>query len=310
MDAIISQIWDPAFIGTIFRVATPLLFAALGVMISDRAGVLNIGMEGMMLSAALIAVLASAATGSPVLGFLAAISAGALIGWMMSFSVNRLGTNLIITGIAVNLAAASLTTLGLYLATGDKGMSGSLKSGSLPHLNIPIIKDIPVLGPIVSGHHILTYAALIAVPLVSIMMMKTRFGLHLRASGDDPKSATAAGIKVPRVQMQALVLSGLFGGAGGAYLSLGYVTWFAQNMTAGRGFIAIAAEVMGQGTAWGTLAASLVLALAEAIAITLQSLGLPFELMQMIPYLVPVFVLTIHASRKMRRDRLKSSQTI
>lgn len=310
MDAIISQIWDPAFVGTILRVATPLILAALGVMISDRAGVLNIGMEGMMLSAALTAVLASAATGSPVIGFLTALFTGAIIGWLMSISVNKLGTNLIITGIAVNLAAASLTTLGLYLATGDKGMSGSLKSGALPHMNIPLIQDIPVLGSIISGHHILTYGALIAVPLVSIMMMKTRFGLHLRASGDDPKSAIAAGIKVQRVQMQALVLSGLLGGAAGAYLSLGYVTWFAQNMSAGRGFIAIAAEVMGQGTAWGTLIASLVLAAAEAIAITLQSLGLPFELMQMIPYLVPVFVLTVHAARKMRRDKLRNAQAI
>lgn len=133
--------------------------------------------------------------------------------------------------------------------------------------------------------------------------MRTRFGLHLRATGVDPKSARAAGIQTGRVQMMALILSGLFGGAAGAYLSLGYVTWFAQNMTAGRGFIAIAAEVMGQGTAWGTLVASLVLAAAESIAITLQSLGLPFELMQMIPYLVPVIVLTVHAARRQRRAR-------
>lgn len=108
--------------------------------------------------------------------------------------------------------------------------------------------------------------------------------------------------------MQALILSGIFGGAAGAYLSLGYVTWFGQNMTAGRGFIAIAAEVMGRGTAWGTLVASLVLAAAESLAITLQSLGLPFELMQMIPYLVPVVVLTVHAARRQRRARqLKKS---
>ncbi len=177
-------------------------------------------------------------------------------------------------------------------------MSGALKSGALPSLPVPFIGNI----------HILTFAALLAVPAVSLLMMRTRFGLHLRATGVDPKSARAAGIHTGRVQMMALVLSGLFGGAAGAYLSLGYVTWFAQNMTAGRGFIAIAAEVMGQGTAWGTLVASLVLAAAESFAITLQSLGLPFELMQMIPYLVPVVVLTIHAARRQRRAKqLKNS---
>ncbi|ASZ90248.1 hypothetical protein CK803_11870 [Brucella abortus] len=167
------------------------------------------------------------------------------------------------------------------------GMAGALKSGALPSLAVPFIGNI----------HVLTFAALLAVPAVSLLMMRTRFGLHLRATGVDPKSARAAGIQTGRVQMMALILYGLFGGAAGAYLSLGYVTWFAQNMTAGRGFIAIAAEVMGQGTAWGTLVASLVLAAAESIAITLQSLGLPFELMQMIPYLVPVIVLTVHAAR-------------
>lgn len=271
MTTVLAQILDPHFIGTILRVATPLLLAALGVMISDRAGVLNIGMEGMMLVAALIAVLASAATGSPAVGLLAALVVGALLGWLMSLSVNRLGTDLIMTGIALNIAAAAATTLGLYLATGDKGMSGALKSGALPSLAVPFIGNI----------HVLTFAALLAVPAVSLLMMRTRFGLHLRATGVDPKSARAAG----------------------AYLSLGYVTWFAQNMTAGRGFIAIAAEVMGQGTAWGTLVASLVLAAAESIAITLQSLGLPFELMQMIPYLVPVIVLTVHAARRQRRAR-------
>ena len=291
MSTVLTQIFDPAFIATILRVATPLLLAALGVMISDRAGVLNIGMEGMMLIAALIAVLASAATGSPAIGLLAALIVGAFLGWLMSLSVNKLG-------IALNIAAAAGTTLGLFLATGDKGMSGALKSGALPSLSVPYIGNI----------HILSFAALLAVPAVSVLMMRTRFGLHVRATGVDPKSARAAGIHTGRVQMQALVLSGIFGGAAGAYLSLGYVTWFGQNMTAGRGFIAIAAEVMGQGTAWGTLAASLVLAAAESLAITLQSLGLPFELMQMIPYLVPVVVLTVHAARRQRRARqLKKS---
>lgn len=127
MSAVLAQILDPAFIATILRVGTPLLLAALGVMISDRAGVLNIGMEGMMLIAALIAVLASAATGSPAIGLLAALIVGAFLGWLMSLSVNKLGTDLIMTGIALNIAAAAGTTLGLFVATGDKGHVGRVE---------------------------------------------------------------------------------------------------------------------------------------------------------------------------------------
>jgi general nucleoside transport system permease protein len=155
-----------------------------------------------------------------------------------------------------------------------------------------------VLGTLLSGHHVLTYLALLAVPIVSVLVGRTPFGLHLRAVGVDAKSAAAAGIPVARVQMLALMLSGVFGGLAGAYLSMGYVSWFAQDMTAGRGFIAIAIEVMGAGTAWGTLAAAVVVAIAETLAITMQSLGLPNELMQMIPYVVPIVVLTFWAARR------------
>lgn len=300
MTAMLDLLTDPALFATVLRVMTPLLLAALGILISDRAGVFNIGMEGMMLVGALGGVLASAWTGSAWLGLLAAVILCGAIGCLMALIINGFGANLIITGIALNLAASAATTLGLFFATGDKGMSGSLKSGVLPSIHLPLIDQVPVLGTLLSGHHVLTYLALLAVPAVSILVMRTPFGLHLRAVGVDPKAAAAAGIPVARVQMLALMLSGVFGGMAGAYLSMGYVSWFAQDMTAGRGFIAIAIEVMGMGTAWGTLAATIVIAVAETLAITMQSLGLPNELMQMIPYVVPILVLTFWASRRRR----------
>lgn len=297
MTAFLDQLLDPAVFATVLRVMTPLLLAALGVMISDRAGVLNIGMEGMMLAGALSGVLVSAWTGSPWLGLLAAVLFCSLLGCLMAVLVNTLGAHPIITGIAINLAAAAGTTLGLFAATGDKGMSGALRSGVLPALHLPFVETVPILG-LVSGHHVLTYLALLAVPAVAIVMARTPFGLRLRAVGADAKAAAAAGISPARIQMAALTLSGAFGGLAGAYLSMGYVSWFAQNMTAGRGFIAVAIEVMGMGTAWGTLAASGVIALSETLAITMQSLGMPNELMQMIPYVVPVVVLTFWSSRR------------
>ena len=289
------------FIPAILRVTTPILLAALGVLISERAGVLNIGVEGMMLSGAFAGVVVSAATGSASLGFLAALIAGGLLGALLSFAVHVLKSDLILSGIALNMAAAAGTTLLLFMLTGDKGMSGSLSSKVLPHLTIPVIAGIPVLGTLLSGHHILTYAAFLAVPGVGLFLMRTPMGLRLRAVGENPESAAIAGINVRRVQIGALVTSGVFAGAAGAFLSMGYVSWFSQNMSAGRGFIALAAEVMGHGSASGTMFASLLLGLAEAASIALQGAGLPSELMQTVPYLVPVIALVVHARRRQRQ---------
>lgn len=306
MNILLSLLTEESF-ATVLRVMTPLLLAGLGVMVSTRAGVFNLGMEGMMLVGALTGVLVSAWSGSAWLGLFAAVVLCGALGAVMALCINKLGTNLIITGIALNLAAASGTTLALFLATGDKGMSGALKSGVLPSVTLPFIESIPVIGPLLSGHHILTWVALFAVPLMSLVLMRTAFGLRLRAVGVDPLAAATTGINPKRIQLQALVISGLFAGLAGAYLSMGYVSWFAQNMTAGRGFIAIAIDVMGMSTPWGVLTASLVIALAETVAITMQSLGLPSELMQMIPYLVPVVVLTVWTARQKKRRQAKLS---
>jgi simple sugar transport system permease protein len=290
-----------AFVPAILRVTTPVLLAALGVLISDRAGVLNIGVEGMMLTGAFAGVVASAATGSAAAGLLAAILVGGLLGALLAGAVHVLKSDLILSGIALNIAAAAGTTLLLFLMTGDKGMSGSLASQVLPKVTIPGIAELPVLGTLLSGHHVLTYAAFLAVPGVGLFLTRTPFGLRLRAVGESPESAAIAGIDVVRVQTVALVVSGAFAGTGGAFLSMGYVSWFSQDMSAGRGFIALAAEVMGHGSASGTMFASLLLGAAEAIAVALQGRGLPSELMQSVPYIVPVIALVVYARRRQRR---------
>lgn len=290
-----TDLLDPTLVATVLRVMTPLLLAALGILISDRAGVINIGMEGIMLAAALAAVLGSAWTGSPWVGLGVALITGALMGLGMAACVHGLGADVIIVGIALNLAAGSGTVLMLVLATGDKGMSGSLASGRLP--------AVPLPGAWLGGHHVLTWAAILAIPLTALLLRRTRLGLRIRAVGGDPAAARATGLSVARVQTQALALSGLFGAAAGAYLSLGYVTWFAAGMTAGRGFIALAAAVMGMGSTLGTALSALLLAAAETVAITLQAVGLPTELMQAIPYIVPAVVLTLWATLRGRLRR-------
>lgn len=287
----------------IFRVSTPLILAGLGVHVSTRAGVLNIGVEGMMLAAALAGVVVSAATQSAVVGLLAALLAGLVLSLLLSLAIHVLRADLILSGIALNMAALSGTTLTLYGITGDKGISGSLASLTLPNLTIPIVADLPVLGTIFSGHHILTYVAFLSAPLVVLLITRTPLGLAMRAVGENPHAAAATGVPVLRVQVIALMISGLFAGAAGAFLSMGYVSWFSQNMTAGRGFIALAADVMGFGSAWGTLVASLILGATEAVSLSLQGIGVPPELLQAIPYLVPVLAMVIHARRKMLKRK-------
>jgi simple sugar transport system permease protein len=305
MHDLLAHIGGGAFLATTLRVTTPILLAALGALISDRAGVINIGVEGIMLAGAFAGVVGSAFTATAVAGLALAILVGMALGALLSFAVHALRADLVLSGVALNLACASVTVLLLYALTGDKGMSGSLPSKVLPDLPLPFLTAVPVLGRVFARQHVLTWAALLAVPLVWVLLTRTPFGLRLRAVGENPEAAGAAGVPVRRVQALALLLSGAFAGAAGAFLSMGYVSWFVGGMTAGRGYIAIAAEVMGGGGAIGTFLSSLLLGAAGALAIDLQGLGLPNELMQTVPYLVPVAALVLHAGGRRRRNITK-----
>ncbi len=298
---LLTHLGGAGFLGTALRVTTPILLAALGALISDRAGVVNIGIEGTMLAGAFAGVVASAFTGSAWVGLLCALLVGAALGAILAAAVHVLRADLVLSGVALNLAAASGTVLLLFALTGEKGMSENLPSRVLPSLPLPWLRRFPPLGAIFADQHVLTWAALLAVPVVAVVMARTPFGLRLRAVGENAEAAAVAGLRVARVQTQALLLSGAFSAAGGAFLSMGYVTWFASGMSAGRGYIALAAEVMGGGGAFGTCIASLVLGAADTLAIDLQDLGLPSELMQTVPYVVPVAALVLHAARRRRR---------
>jgi simple sugar transport system permease protein len=301
MNQLIAHLGGATFFAATLRVTTPVLLAALAILISDRAGVINIGVEGIMLFGAFAGVVFSAFTGSAWLGLLGAVLVGMAVGALLAVAVHVLKVDLILAGIALNLAAASATVLMLYALTGDKGMSGSLPSKVLPNVDLAFLSAVPVLGVIFGHLHVLTWIALFSVPLVSVVLMRTPFGLRLRAVGENAEAAAIAGIRVRQMQFLSLVLSGAFGGAGGAFLSMGYVSWFTGNMSAGRGFIALAAEVMGGGAAFGTFLSCLVLGAAEALATDLQGLGLPSELMQTVPYVVPVIALVLHAMRRRAR---------
>ncbi len=297
---------SPTFAASILRIATPILLAALGAVISDKAGCTNIGLEGTMLIAALTGVIFSSLgnqSSGPWLGLIAAIIAGAIVGAVMAYLILGLKTNAVLAGVAMNTVGSSGTVFVLYLLTGQKGMSSNLKSYTLPSIDIPIIKDIPILGDILSGQNLLTYVSFVAVFALAYMLYKTPLGLKIRAVGENPGAASSVGINVNKMKFIALVLSGIMAGLGGAHMSMGYVSWFARDMTAGRGFIALAAEAMGRGTPVGTMISSIFFGITMAIANTLQTMNIAYELVAGIPYLATIIGLAAYAWREKSKKK-------
>ncbi len=305
MKELLETILSPAFGYAILRVTTPILFAGLGAAVTELAGVINIGMEGIMLTAALAGVIVGALCESAAAGLAAAVAAGVLMALVMAYFSLNLKTDIILAGIALNLMASGGTVFLLYVVAHDKGVSSSLASPVLPQVRIPVIDQIPVLGEILSNHNVMVYVALLSVLVVSYFLYRTPYGLRLRAVGENPDAADSVGISVHQVQYVALIISGILGGFGGAHLSMGYVSWFARDMTAGRGFIGIAAQALGGQTPIGTLLASLFFGMTDALSNFMHFIGIPSEFVQMLPYLATVVALALYARRQVtRRARL------
>ena len=287
---------------------TAILLAAMGGAINMQAGVVNIGLDGMMLAGAFVAVLISARTGSPAFGVLAAALASGIVGWLFSLTITRLDANQIIAGLGLNLAIVGLIG---YLLPVEFGVQGTyLPPGlkGLPSLDIPLIGAIPGIGPIVSGHDPLTYLSWLSVPAVAFFLRRTVWGIDLRATGADEEAARAAGIPTRRWRDVSTVAAGVFAGLAGAQLSLGVVTLFNKNMTGGRGFIALAAFYFGGARPWPTAGAAVLFGVFEAASAQFGSSGLPPQLVQMLPYLVVVAALALVGWRRAwaarRRARL------
>lgn len=305
MHSILDIIFTPEFAFSAIRVTTPILFAALGALISNKAGAANIGLEGIMLMAALAGVVFSAYTHSAFIGLLGAILIGLISASVLAYFTLKLKTDVILGGIALNFFANGGTIFALYYLTGDKGTSASLKSMVLPNINIPIIQDIPIIGQIVSGHNILTYVAILSAIGLWFLLKKTALGLRIRSVGENENAAKSVGINVTRIRYVAVALSGIFAGLGGAFLSMGYVSWFSRGMSAGRGWIALAAEAMGRGTVLGTALSSLLFGVADALSNTLQLLNIPAELIKILPYVVTVLGLLIYAISEKNKRKAK-----
>lgn len=289
------------FASMLLRISTPILFAAFGALIFDRAGIMNIGLEGVMLFSALAGVLCSAWSGSAMIGVSGAVGCGVLMSLFFGYCVLKLKTPGNLCALALNMLATGGTVFLLYCVTGEKGSTASLQSQSVISVELPIIKDIPILGPILSGHNLLTYAALISAVVVAILVFRTPLGLRMRAVGENPDAASSVGVNVHRIKYIALALSGVLVGLSGAYMSMGYMNWFVRDMTAGRGYIALAAEATGRGTPLGTFLSSLLFALMESLSNAMQYLQVPSELLRMIPYGATLIALSAYAVVTTRR---------
>lgn len=294
----------PDFYFAMFRSATPVLLTTLGAMVASRSGTSNIALEGIMLISAFVGVVVSAFTQSAWVGFLGAVLAGFVISNILAYFVLKLKSNAVISGIAINTLASGGTIFVLYLITGEKGASTSLHSLKLPNINIPVIQDIPVLGTILSGHHILTYVAFILVIVIWYMFKYTRLGMHIRAVGESPDAAESVGISVQKVKYIALIISGILTGMSGAFLSMGYVGLFSSGMTAGRGYIALATQAIAAGNAVIGMFASLIFGFCSSLANYLQSSGIPLQFIQLMPYLIIIIVYTWYCAM-VERNKLK-----
>lgn len=310
MSNLLSYICSADFVFMWIRVATPILLAALGSVLCSKAGVVNLGLEGIMLISALFGVLGSVYGGGLLMGLLIGLLAALLVSALFAYFHLILKADATLCGTAINTAATGLTVFVLQLATGEKGNSSSLRSFAFPNIEIPLIKDIPLVGDILSGHNALTYVALLMVVLVYLFLYKTPMGLRMRAVGENEHAASSVGQNVIKIRFLAILMCGVLTGLGGMYLSMGYLSMFVRGMVAGRGFIALAACSMGQATPWGALISSMVFAFFDGLSNILQVLKIPSEFVQMSPYLATILGLTIFSIQQavMKKKRMKTQK--
>lgn len=277
--------------------ATPILLAALGGTMTYYAGIFNIAMEGMMLVSAFFAVIGSYYYQSWIVGIVFAILGALVMALIFILFSVKLKTDEFITGIALNLFALGATTYMLRQIFGVKGAFADPSIVSIPNISIPVVRDIPVLGQIVSGHNLLVYVGLLATIASSYLVFKTRFGLRLRAAGYNADCLNTSGVQSDHIRTVLVLLCGVLCGLAGAFLSLGYVTLFSENMSAGKGWISLAAIILVNGNPWGIALISLIFGFSDGFGLLLQQY-LPSQFTSMVPYIATLFALFIYSSRK------------
>jgi general nucleoside transport system permease protein len=274
-----------ALVASMLRFATPLLFAALGGIVSERSGVINIGLEGMMLMGAFFGIYGSDALGSWVLGLVVAVLAGGVLALAHAVFSIHLRADQVVSGTAVNFLALGITGYVFIDHYGDNGTPDNISRA--PDVSLPGIKHLSFFGDAIGHANLLTWMALLLVPALTLYLFRTRGGLRLRAVGETPRAAETVGVSVVWTRYVAVIVSGMLAALGGAYLSVGFVGSFSQNMTEGRGFIALAAVIFGKWKPAGALVATLLFGFSSALANRLPTFSSSTAtLFQALPYVL------------------------
>lgn len=287
------------------RVAAPLVLAALAGLFSERAGVVNIALEGKMLAAAFAAASTAAATGSAWAALAAGIAVAVALSMVHGFAAITNAGNQMVSGMAINVVALGLTAVlaNAWFRQGGRTplLGAQARFGPIEAPFAGTLRGVPVLGPfyadVLGGHNLLVYLAFLLVPVAAFVVARTRFGLRLRAVGQNPGAVDTAGIAVARLRYAALAVTGLLCGIAGTYLSIAHGAGFQQDMTAGKGFLALAALIFGKWRVWPALFACLLFAFTDALQIRLQGVALPWvgvvpiQAIQALPYVLTVLLL-------------------
>jgi simple sugar transport system permease protein len=256
-------VWSALF-AAMLRFGTPLIFGAMGGILSERSGVINIGLEGMMLMGAFFGIFGADVLGSWFLGILVGVASGALMGLVHAVVSIHLRADQVVSGTAINILALGITGYVFIYHYGDQGTPGEVPR--VPSLTLPLIEDIPFIGEAIGRMNLLTWTALLLVPILTVFLFRTRGGLRLRSVGEKPRAADTVGLPVIRTRYLAVIASGALAALGGVYLSVALLGSFSQNMTAGRGFIALAAVIFGSWRPFGALAGALLFGFSSALA--------------------------------------------
>lgn len=270
--------------------SVPLIFGAMCGLVGERSGIINIAIEGQLLAGAFLAAVVASVVNNPYAGLLAAPIAGALVAVVLTFFAVKYWVNQIIIGVVLNVLVVGITSF-LYstVLTQDPGLWNSRQK--LPNLPIPLLSDIPVLGRVLFDQNILVYIMYVVVIALQIFVFRSKWGLRMRAVGEHPKAADTVGIKVNFTRVRNTLLAGAIAGLGGAFFTVGSGLAFGKEMSAGQGYIALAAMILGKWNPKGALLAALLFGFSKSLGNTLQSIGTPVanELLLMLPYIVTVF---------------------
>lgn len=286
-----------SMLASMVRIAAPILLAALGELVTEKSGILNMGVEGTMLTGAFIGFFVCSRTGSIPLALLAAVLAGGVMSLLMVFMASTLKVNQVVCGLALNLLASGLTFYWYRVAFNSIGVTPTIETMKVA--KIPLLSQIPVLGEVLFSQHPLTYFAILMVPAIWYFINKTKYGLEIRCLGEDPRSIDIKGINVTRLQYLSVIFGGMMSGLGGAFLTVASSGVFIPEMSAGRGWLAIVVVIAGNWKPGRILLAALLFSFFDAFQLQAQSLGVqfPYQILLALPYVMAVLLLITSRSK-------------